>query len=157
MAKSEYPEPRAEHESALIREEVHLFGGRNGKYPYHYFPRNEIWTCNVRDEKKWIRRFAKGKNIPPPCWGARCVVINEIIYSYGGSKEDGDRLGEVFGLDPKLMKWIKVRTPTHGKKPWQRDDCCLRVIGGRMIMFGGWSGYILRYRLQSGAQCNVCE
>ncbi|XP_065841475.1 uncharacterized protein [Oscarella lobularis] len=154
MAKAESPEPRHSHESALIEDELHIFGGRKGDYPSHYFPRNEIWTCNVREEKKWMRRFAEGRNVPPPCWGAQCVVINGIIYSYGGEKEDGGILGEVFGLDPKKRIWIQVATPINGKKPYQRCYCCLWAIGGRMIMFGGFSEYIPPNRLQSGAQFN---
>ena len=163
MFNAESPEPRWDHESALIGDELHLFGGRiEKKSSFSWmtlltstsFPRNEIWTCNVREEKKWIRRFAEGKNIPPPCIGARCVVINGIMYSYGGEKKGGDDLGEVFGLDPKKMKWILVATPIQGKKPRQRHDCCLWAIGGRMIMFGGYSEDIPRDRLQSGAQCN---
>ena len=148
------PEPRRDHESALIGDELHLFGGKKGKYPFHYFPRDEIWTCNVQEEKKWIRSLAEGKNIPPPCEAAQCVVINGIMYSYGGLKEDGDFLGEVFGLDPKKMEWIQVATPIHGKKPWQRHSCSLWVIGGRIIMFGGFSGGIPLNHLQSGAQFN---
>ena len=154
VTKAASPEPRLGHESALIGDELHLFGGTKGKHPFYYFPRNEIWTCNVQEEKKWIRRLAQGKNIPPPCEGARCVVINDIIFSYGGGKEDGGLLGEVFGLDPKKMKWIRVATPILGKKPWQRSYCCFWAIGGRMIMFGGFSRDIPRDRLQSGAQCN---
>ena len=154
MFKATSPQPRSVHESALIGNELHLFGGKKGKYPFLYFPRNEIWTCNVQQKKKWIRRVARGKNIPPPCEGARCVVINGIMYSYGGLKEDGGLLEEVFGLDPKKMKWIQVATPIHGKKPWQRYSCCLWAIGGRIIMFGGLSGDIPQDRLQSGAQCD---
>ena len=153
MAKAESPEPRHSHESALIGDELHLFGGKKGRYPHHFFPRNEIWTCNVREEKKWIRRYARG-NIPPPCYGAQCVVINGIMYSYGGLKKDRDSLGEVFGLDPKEMKWIEVTTPTYSKKPWQRCYCCLSAIGERMTMFGGESRNIPQDRLQSGAQWN---
>ena len=156
MTQSASPEPRFSHESALIGDQLHLFGGRTAKRPnyYYYFPRNEIWTCNVQEEKKWIRRIAEGKNIPPPCYGAQCVVINGIMYSYGGEKEDGGILGVVFGLDPKKMKWIQVATPIHGKKPWQRYYCCLWAIGGRMIMFGGRSNSIPQDRLQLGAQFN---
>ena len=153
MAGASLPQPRYFHESALIDDKLHLFGGRKGKYPYDFFPRDEIWSCNVQEEEKWTRHIAEGKIIPPACWGAQCVVINGIIYSYGGEKEDGDLLGEVFGLDLKKMKWIQVATPTHSKKPWQRHYCCLWAIGERMIMFGGWSGSIPQDHLQSGAQC----
>ena len=154
MAQSASPEPRCTHESALIGDELHVFGGNKGKRHNHdFFPRNEIWTCNVQEESKWIRRFTEGKNIPPPCLGARCVVINGIMYSYGGVKEDGGDLGEVFGLDSKKMKWIQIATPIHGKKPLQRCYCCLWAIGERMIMFGGTSADIPQDRLQSGAQC----
>ena len=70
-------------------------------------------------------------------------------------KKDGEELEEVFGLDPKKMKWIHVATPAHGIKPWKRYYCCLLVIGERMIMFGGWSGPIPRNRLQLGAHANL--
>ncbi|XP_065846243.1 uncharacterized protein [Oscarella lobularis] len=156
------PELRTEHESAVIGDELHLFGGRNEENSY-FFPRNKIWTCDVREERKWIRRFAEGKNIPPPCVGAQCVVINGIMYSYGGMKKNASTLKtllghrsyleEVFGLDPNEMKWILLETPTDSKKPWQRRSCCLWAIGERMIMFGGHSGKIPSDCLQSGARC----
>ena len=154
MAKDESPEPRWNHESAITGDELHLFGGTNDLID---FPRNEIWTYNVRKAKKWIRRVAKGKNIPPPCSGAQCVVINEIIYSYGGAKKDGGGVDEVFGLNPKKMEWIQVATPTHKKKPWPRFYCCLWAIGGRMIMFGGAGEPIPQDRLQEGAKCYGLE
>ena len=161
MSNAESPKPRWDQESALIGDDLYLFGGRIENKSFlswmtsrtsTYFPRNEIWTCNVREEKKWIRRIAEGINIPPPCYGAQCVVINGIMYSYGGEKEDGGSLREVFGLDPKKMKWIQVATPKHGKKPWQRYYCCLWAIGGRIIMFGGICKDIRPLFLQSGAQ-----
>ena len=160
MAETASPDPRSSHESALIGEELHLFGGKTKKEKNEkeeheknddfYLPRSKIWTCTVRGEKKWICRVAKGKNIPPPCEGAQCVVFDGIIYSYGGQKEDGGLLGEVFGLDTKKMIWIQVST--HGKKPCPRCYCCLWAIGGRMIMFGGESDDISEDRLQSGAR-----
>ena len=153
MSKAASPEPRWGYESALTGDELHLFGGITEKYKYkYYFSRNEIWTYNVQEEKKWIRRFTEGKITPPPCAGARC--INGIIYSYGGEKKDGGDLGEVFGLDPKKMKWILVATPIHVKKPWQRRSCCLWAIGGRIIMFGGYSWDFPQDRLRSGTQWN---
>ena len=71
------PEKRVFHESALIDDHLHLFGGFDG---LKHFPRNEIFVMNVRRaEKKWIRRLTRGRTIPPPCFGARCVVIDKMI------------------------------------------------------------------------------
>ena len=144
------PEKRCFHESALIDDHLHLFGGYDGS---KYVPRNEIFVMNVRSaEKKWIRRLTGGRTIPPPCQGARCVVIDKMIYSYGGWTDEGRFLGIVYRLDPKKMEWIEVATPIRGKKPHERLFCCLCAIGSRMIMFGGLSEKkIPRDKLQSGA------
>ncbi|XP_065842094.1 uncharacterized protein [Oscarella lobularis] len=135
--ESSLPEKRYFHECALVDDHLHLFGGGHGS---KHFPRNEIWVTNVRRAKKWIRRLTRSRTIPPPCKGARCVVIDKMIYSYGGLTDDGRRLGIVYRLDPKKMEWIEVATPIGGKKPPGRSHCCLCAIGSRVIMFGGRSG-----------------
>lgn len=106
------PELRVSHESALIGDELHLFGGINGTSirNFSFFPRNEIWTCDVRDQKKkWIRRFTKGIT-PPPCRGAQCVVVDGIVYSYGEALRELPMkcLEDIYGLDPKNMKWTST-------------------------------------------------
>ena len=143
-------EKRAGHESALVGDHLHLFGGWDGS---KRIPRNEIFVTNVRRaEKKWIRRLTRGRTIPPPCHGARCVVIDKMIYSYGGITKESRRLGIVYRLDPKNMEWIEVATPIGGKKPHERSHCSLCAIGSRMIMFGGMSEEkISRHQLQSEA------
>ena len=145
------PEKRHSHECAVVDDQVHLFGGRNSNRSYN-FPRNEIWVMNIRRaEKKWIRRLTQGQTIPPPCAGARSAVIDKMIYSYGGMTDNGRFLGIVYRLDPKKMEWIEVVTPSAGKKPHERSECCLCAIGSRMIMFGGRSGKETPDQLQSGA------
>ena len=118
----------------------------------YYFPREEIWTCNVHD-KKWICRVAEGDEIPPPCEGAQCVVIDGIIYSYGGKlKKWGDGFEEVFGLNPNEMKWIRVATPVDGKKPWKRYEACygqLENVRRRMRPYSSRSPIRIRIRVES--------
>ena len=148
------PEKRRSHECAFVDDHLHLFGGYDGS---KYLPRNEVFVMNIRRaERKWIRRLTQGQTIPPPCIGARCVVIDKMIYSYGGISYRDLRLGIVYRLDPKKMEWIEVATPMGGKIPHERSSCCLCAIGSRMIMFGGDSGReeIPRDRLQSGATQN---
>ena len=79
------------------------------------------------------------------------MVIDKMIYSYGGMTDNGRFLGIVYRLDPKKMEWIEVATPVAGKKPHERSACCLCAIGSRMIMFGGRSGKETPDQLQSGA------
>ena len=141
------PEKRRSHECALVDNHVYLFGGANES---NRIPRHEIWMLNAA-EKKWIRRLARGRTIPPPCAGARCVVIDKMIYSYGGDTDEGF-LGIVYRLDPRKMEWIEVSTPIGRKKPHERSLCCLCAIGLKMVMFGGFSEKdIPRDQLQSGA------
>ena len=124
------PEQRRSHESALVDDHLYFFGGWDES---KLVPRHEILVKDVRNaEKRWDRRFTQGKP-PPPSVGARCVVIDKMIYSYGGRTEGGFRLGIVYRLDPKKMEWIEVATPIAAKKPHERSECCLCAIGSRMI------------------------
>ena len=136
-----------DHESALVNNHLYLFGGATDS---KFFPRNIIWVMNLGVEaskRKWVHRLVRGQTIPPSCTGARCVVINEMIYSYGGMAKDCEILKAVYCLDPKSMKWIEV--DIEGK-PAPRARCCLCVIGSRIIMFGGHDPGDNR-SLQSGA------
>ena len=151
QSEEKEPEERIIHESALVDGCLYLFGGWNES---KYFNRDAIWIVNVRvaaSERKWLCHLARGPTIPPPCIGARCVVIDKMIYSYGGEKKGGSYLGIVYRLDPMKMEWIEVATPVGGKKPAPRSFCCFCAIGSRMIMYGGKSNKISQDQLQSGA------
>ena len=151
------PKERRSHECAIVDDHLYLFGGYDGLLKY--FPRDEIFVMNVREaEKKWIRRSATGRKIPPPCSGARCIVIDKMIYSYEGRTIKYRRLGIVYRLDPKEMEWIEVATPTGQMQPYKRSHCCLCAIGSRMVMFGGDSGETIpRDQVQSGATQDECN
>ena len=113
------PQKRTNHESAVVDGHLYLFGGWSVTARRH-FVRNEIWTMNVRvapSPRRWIRRLAGGRTIPPACDGARCVVVDEMIYSYGGKKRGGGHSGVVYRLDPKKMEWMEVATPIEENRP----------------------------------------
>ncbi|XP_065835551.1 uncharacterized protein [Oscarella lobularis] len=149
------PQKRDAAESAVVDGHLYLFGGWSITARGHLV-RNEIWTMNVGvgpSPRRWIRRLAGGRTIPPACNGARCVVVDEMIYSYGGQKPDGGHLGIVYRLDPKKMEWIEVATPIEENcpAPPPRANCCLCSIGSRLVMFGGRCCKFPRDRLQCGA------
>ena len=80
------------------------------------------------------------------------MVIDKMIYSYGGITHKDRRLGIVYRLDPAIMEWFEVTSSVEGRTPYERSHCCLCAIGSKMILFGGSSGgEIPRERLQFGA------
>ena len=138
--------------------------GRRASLPFRRLEHNCSRTLssqrNLDDERwRWAvpkemdPSFGGGRTIPPACNGARCVVVDEMIYSYGGQKPDGGHLGIVYRLDPKKMEWIEVATPIEGNcpAPPPRANCCLCSIGSRLVMFGGRCCKFPRDRLQCGA------
>ena len=101
------PEANRGRESAVVDGHLYLFGG----WIEHNFSQTLRLQRNLDDERSrcavdlqgdgsvvWPDR---GRAIPPVCDGERCVVVDEMIYSYGGKKRDGDHLGIVYRLDPK--------------------------------------------------------
>ena len=130
------PEMRYSHEFALVDGHAVLFGGCQGE---KYFPRNEIWVR--APEGNWTRHVTEGPTTPPPCIGARCVVMDKMVYSYGGLEVRHlesfySDSGIVYRLDLTKRTWIKV-TPIGKKKPHDRAWCCFCSIGSTMAMFGG--------------------
>ena len=75
--------------------------------------------------------------------------MNQRIFSYGGKKESGDRLGIVYCLNPTEKKWSEVSPHEEENKPVNRFACCLCAISrSKMVMFGGNTGNVSRDQLQ---------
>ncbi|XP_065836100.1 uncharacterized protein [Oscarella lobularis] len=139
------PETRLCHESVFLNGSIYLFGGWNFST---YLSRNLIWRFKVL-KREWRRFVVQGRKIPPPCIKAQCVTMNQRIFSYGGKKESGDRLGIVYCLDPTEMKWSEVSPHEEENKPANRFACCLCAISrSKMVMFGGNTGNVSRDQLQ---------
>ena len=170
----ERPEERQHHESAVVDGHLYLFGGKQSSSA-ELLDRDVIWVGDLRakpSKRRWVRHSTlRLSGRIPSCERAACVVIDKMIYSYGGKKKDRSFLGIVYRLDPKKMEWIEVSAAyVEGKKPAPRAHCCLCVVGSRMIMFGGevksgaelqsgatenkekWTNEIYEFELQEGRE-----
>eukprot|EP00118_Oscarella_pearsei_P007498 m.37094 g.37094 ORF g.37094 m.37094 type:complete len:730 (+) comp32320_c0_seq2:140-2329(+) len=127
------PKERYGHESARNGDFFYVFGGLSAHE--EYFPRNEIHIWDIRNQT-WDFRVARCQNIPPPCREARSVVVDKMIYSFGGISIDNKIIESVYCLDPEAMEWDFVDV-SAGANPQGREGCCFCAVGSRIIMFGG--------------------
>ena len=117
--------------------------------------RCECFTMDLHS-KQWSRTIAKidsKKDEPPPCAHARCVAINDMVYSFGGvyiDKESCVRVNETFSLDCEKMRWKRVGI--KGNKPTARNSCGLCAVGEKLVMFGGQISHTDKGKLPDGVQ-----
>ena len=149
------PIPRRAHESVLVQDKLLVWGGRKceGWKPHS---RSEFCILDLL-KKQWSitkARIPTDQDEPPPCGQARCAVVNNVVYSFGGYYMiDGGkfcRLGEIFSLVCEEMMWRKLET--RGNKPVARDSHGLCAVGGKLVMFGGAISHADSEKLPAGAQ-----
>ena len=151
------PDPRHGHESVVVNNnKLLVWGGelfQDGRWKM--LSRCECFTMDLHS-KQWSRTIAKidsKKDVPPPCAYARCVAINDMVYSFGGRYKDEGRdvgLNETFSLDCEKMRWKRVEI--KGNKPTARNSCGLCAVGEKLVMFGGLISHADRGKLPDGVQ-----
>ena len=62
--------------------------------PYSFF--DDTWSFNV-SARKWTKLQCTG-SIPSPRSGHAGVLIDDVMYVFGGSAPDGTRLGDLAAL-----------------------------------------------------------
>ena len=150
------PSPRRAHESVLLQDKLMVWGGRQSGQ-WEPYSRCEFYALDLLSQK-WNLTEAgipTNQDRPPPCGQARCAVINNKVYSFGGYYISNGgkslcRVGEIFSLDSEKMTWKKLET--RGIKPVARDSHGLCAVGGKLVMFGGAISHADSEKLPAGAQ-----
>ena len=70
------------------------FGGRGGG-GRHYF--NDIWSFNT-SIRKWTELQCTG-SIPSPRAGHAAVLVDNVMFVFGGRASDGTELGDLTALN----------------------------------------------------------
>ena len=106
--------------------------------------------------QQWSQKIAgidSKRDEPTPCAFARCAVMSNMVYSFGGWYNDKGRtifLNETSSLDCEKMRWEKL--DIKGDKPPARDSCGLCAVGEKLVMYGGAISHTDRLKLPDGVQ-----
>lgn len=99
-----------------------------------FFPRSEIFTWN---DGSWTKREAQARlsdHMPPPCGGAVCTVVGDIVYSFAGSTSERS-FNDIYVLKDRRI-WEKL--PVVGEVPTPRLACGLSAVEQSLYSFGGY-------------------
>ena len=150
------PGPRYGHESVVVNKKLLVWGGRlleDGRN--EMLSRHECFVMDLHSQQ-WSPKIVEidsNQDESPPCAYARCTVINDMVYSFGGWYHDKGsyvRLNETSSLDFEKMRWKKVEI--KGNKPTARSSCGLCSVGEKLVMFGGMISHTDRGKLPDGVQ-----
>ena len=68
------------------------FGGSDGGHSF-----NDTWSFNI-STRKWTELQCTG-SIPSPRFGHAAVLVNNVMYVFGGRVTGGTKLGDLTALD----------------------------------------------------------
>ena len=151
------PDPRYAHESVVVNNnKLLVWGGvlfEDGRSKM--LSRCECFTMDMYSEQ-WSQKLAEidsKQDEPTQCVDARCAVISNTVYSFGGLYSDKGRrvgLNETSSLDCEKMRWKKLEI--KGNKPTARSSCGLCAVGEKLVMYGGMISHTDRGKLPDGVQ-----
>ena len=96
-----------------------------------------IWQFLV-DEEKATRWMGQGDR-PEPRYGTRMACVGDALYLFGGSREKGPRLNDLYRFSPERRRWTQLEA-SSGERPSPRYAPALVTIGQRLYLFGGGNG-----------------
>jgi len=94
------------------------FGG--GHYPHWY---NDTWSFDI-STRKWTELQCTG-SIPSPRGGHAAVLIDDVMYVFGGKAIDGTTLGDLSALNLS-SKWFGMFSPMRPFK-WISSSAMDRI------------------------------
>jgi hypothetical protein len=99
---------------------------------------DDLW-CWHSDENRW-ESIDYGVGAPPePRYGTRMACLGDSLYLFGGSKEKGPALNDLYRFEPDERRWTCLET-TSGEPPRPRYASAFIAVGQRIYLFGGADG-----------------
>lgn len=128
--KGNIPETRDSHSATKIGNNMYIFGGSNGNFPF-----NDIFAFNFTF-RSWNKVNATG-DIPLPREGHSAGVLNDrYIFIYGGW--NGKMIYNNYYLFDTITNiWRKVEPEDPNQEPLIRESHSCSVIKDHFYIFGG--------------------
>ncbi|KAF8492373.1 hypothetical protein F5888DRAFT_1858822 [Russula emetica] len=137
---NEEPLPRNVHVSVTTGDRIIIFGGYDGQHVF-----NDTWSFNI-STRKWTELQCTG-SIPSPRGGHAAVLIDDVMYVFGGRAIDGTNLGGLTAFKLSTQRWTAFQDV--GSSPSGRFGHAMACDGTRVFVLGG--------ELSPGAQVEVDE
>ncbi|KAI0267956.1 hypothetical protein BGY98DRAFT_374637 [Russula aff. rugulosa BPL654] len=125
----EKPLPRSGHVSVTTEDRIIIFGGYGGQHCY-----NDTWSFDI-STRKWTELQCTG-SIPSPRHCLAAVLVDGIMYVFGGLSEDGSCLDDLYALQLLTHRWFKISN--LGKSPRKRRYHTMASDGTRVFVLGGY-------------------
>uniref|UniRef100_A0A915Q2G9 DUF4110 domain-containing protein n=1 Tax=Setaria digitata TaxID=48799 RepID=A0A915Q2G9_9BILA len=131
-SRNSWPYQRYGHTVVEYEGKAYLWGGRNDEYGacskmYCFDPRKLAWSVIPCEGEA-----------PPARDGHSAVVVDDLMFMFGGFEEDSQRFSqETFAYNFKEKRWYELKTT--GELPRWRDFHTACVINKKMYVFGGRS------------------
>ncbi|KAF8499876.1 hypothetical protein F5888DRAFT_1633488 [Russula emetica] len=126
---NEKPLPRAGHVSVTTGDRIIIFGGYAD--PHTRF--NDTWSFNI-STRKWTELQCTG-SIPSPRANHAAVLIDDVMYVFGGRAIDGTFLGDLTALNLSTQRWIAFQD--IGPSSSGRSRHAMACDGTRVFVIGG--------------------
>jgi N-acetylneuraminic acid mutarotase len=99
---------------------------------------DDLWCYNT-DENCWKRVDDAQGDLPGPRYGTRLACVGDSLYLFGGSRERGPTLYDLYQFQPDRQKWTRLEAGT-GEPPSPRYAPAFIAVGERIYLFGGGDG-----------------
>ncbi|KAN0116270.1 hypothetical protein V8E52_006095 [Russula decolorans] len=137
---NEKPLPRAGHVSVATGDRIIIFGGRGSPHDF-----NDTWSFNT-STRRWTELQCTG-SIPSPRTEHAAVLVDGVMYVFGGHAPDETRLGDLSALNLSTQRWITFQD--IGSSPCGRRGHAMAFDGRRVFVLGG--------KLSPGAQADEAK
>ncbi|KAF8499070.1 hypothetical protein F5888DRAFT_1611375 [Russula emetica] len=126
---NEKPLPRSGHVSVTTGDRIIIFGGYGN--PNTKF--NDTWSFNI-STRKWTELQCTGP-IPSPRATHAAVLIDDVMYVFGGLALDGTNLGGLTAFKLSTQRWTAFQDV--GSSPSGRSGHAMACDGTRVFVLGG--------------------
>ena len=98
----------------------------------------DLW-CYHTDSDRWEEIADAQGDLPGPRYGVRMACVGDAVYLFGGSRERGPALNDLYLFLPESRQWRQLKDST-GERPSPRYAPAFIAVGKRIYLFGGGNG-----------------
>ena len=98
-------------------------------------PLDDLW-CYHPDENRWEEIADARGDLPGQRYGSRMAHIDGTLYLFGGKRQDGPLLDDLYSFAPNQRRWTRLG-PETAERPSPRYAPAFLAVGKRIYLFGG--------------------